>query len=70
MIYKYKHLINPLISVVKPHEHWHEDISYLNIRGTFFFLCDIIDPDIPEIIPMPQKTQNNNQLNHEFEKSN
>ena len=26
-----------------PHEHWHVDISYLNIRGTFFFLCDIID---------------------------
>lgn len=25
------------------HEHWHVDISYLNIRGTFFFLCDIID---------------------------
>jgi len=26
-----------------PHEHWHIDISYLNIRGTFFFICDIID---------------------------
>ena len=26
-----------------PHQHWHIDISYLNIRGTFFFLCDIID---------------------------
>lgn len=26
-----------------PHEHWHVDISYINIRGTFFFLCDIID---------------------------
>lgn len=26
-----------------PHEHWHIDISYLNICGTFFFICDIID---------------------------
>ncbi len=27
-------------------------------------------PDIPEIIPMPEKTQNINLLNPEFEKSN
>ena len=25
------------------HEHWHVDISYLNIRGTFYYLCSIID---------------------------
>ncbi len=56
--------------LVRPHEHWHVDIPCLNIRGTFFFLCDIIDLDIPEIIPIPQKTQNNDQLNHELEKSN
>jgi transposase InsO family protein len=28
---------------VKPHEHWHVDVSYLNIAGTFYFLCSILD---------------------------
>jgi transposase InsO family protein len=27
----------------KPHEHWHIDISYLNIRGTFYYMCAILD---------------------------
>ena len=27
----------------KPHEHWHIDVSYLNIRGTFYYLCAILD---------------------------
>jgi putative transposase len=26
-----------------PHEHWHVDISYLNIAGTFYFVCSILD---------------------------
>jgi len=26
-----------------PHEHWHIDISYLNISGTFYYLCSILD---------------------------
>ena len=26
-----------------PHEHWHIDIAYLNICGTFYYLCTIID---------------------------
>ena len=26
-----------------PHEHWHTDISYINVEGTFFFLCSILD---------------------------
>ena len=25
------------------HEHWHVDVSYLNIRGTFYFLCSVLD---------------------------
>lgn len=25
------------------HEHWHIDISYLNISGTFFYLCSVLD---------------------------
>ena len=27
----------------KPHEHWHIDISYLNIHGTFYYLTTILD---------------------------
>jgi len=27
----------------KPHEHWHIDISYLNICGTFYYMCSILD---------------------------
>jgi len=27
----------------RPHEHWHMDISYLNICGTFYYLCTILD---------------------------
>ena len=26
-----------------PHEHWHVDLSYLNIAGTFYYLCSILD---------------------------
>ena len=26
-----------------PHEHWHVDISYLNICGTFYYLCSLLD---------------------------
>jgi transposase InsO family protein len=25
------------------HEHWHVDISYLNISGTFYYLCSVLD---------------------------
>ena len=26
-----------------PHQHWHTDISYINICGTFYYLCSILD---------------------------
>jgi putative transposase len=26
-----------------PHEHWHIDVSYINIRGTFYYLCSVLD---------------------------
>ena len=26
-----------------PHEHWHVDISYINICGTFYYLCSVLD---------------------------
>jgi putative transposase len=25
------------------HEHWHVDISYINIGGTFYYLCSVLD---------------------------
>lgn len=28
---------------LKPHEHWHVDVSYLNIGGTFYYLFSILD---------------------------
>ena len=28
---------------LKPHEHWHIDISYINVCGTFYYLCSILD---------------------------
>jgi putative transposase len=27
----------------QPHQHWHIDISYLNLSGTFYYLCAILD---------------------------
>ncbi len=31
--------VQPLLA----HEHWHVDISYLNISGTFYYLCSVLD---------------------------
>lgn len=31
------------IQPLRVHEHWHIDISYINICGTFYYLCSIID---------------------------
>jgi transposase InsO family protein len=31
------------VQPLRPHEHWHIDISYLNIAGTFYYLCSILD---------------------------
>lgn len=28
---------------LQPHEHWHVDVAYLNIRGTFYYLCSVLD---------------------------
>jgi len=27
----------------KPYEHWHIDVSYVNVRGTFYYLCSVLD---------------------------
>jgi transposase InsO family protein len=31
------------VQPLKPHEHWHIDVSYINICGTFYYLCSILD---------------------------
>jgi transposase InsO family protein len=31
------------VQPLRPHEHWHVDISYLNIGGTFYYLCSVLD---------------------------
>lgn len=31
------------VQPLKVHEHWHIDISYINICGTFYYLCTILD---------------------------
>lgn len=31
------------VQPLQPHEHWHIDISYLNVAGTFYYLCSVLD---------------------------
>jgi putative transposase len=31
------------VQPVRPHEHWHVDITYLNLGGTFYYLCCVLD---------------------------
>jgi putative transposase len=31
------------VQPLRPHEHWHVDVAYLNISGTFYFLCSVRD---------------------------
>lgn len=26
-----------------PHQHWHIDVSYINVSGTFYYLCSVLD---------------------------
>jgi putative transposase len=31
------------VQPLRPHEHWHIDVSYLNLDGTFYFLISVLD---------------------------
>ena len=31
------------VQPLAPHEHWHIDIAYLNVAGTFYYMCSILD---------------------------
>ena len=28
---------------LQPHQHWHIDIAYINVCGTFYYLCSVLD---------------------------
>jgi putative transposase len=28
---------------LQPHQHWHVDVSYINLCGTFYYLCSVLD---------------------------
>ena len=32
-----------IVQPLRPHEHWHIDVSYLNLAGTFYYLCSVLD---------------------------
>lgn len=31
------------VQPLRPHDHWHIDVSYLNLGGTFYYLCSALD---------------------------
>lgn len=31
------------VQPTRAHEHWHVDVSYLNLGGTFYYLCSLLD---------------------------
>jgi transposase InsO family protein len=31
------------VQPLQPHEHWHVDVSYINLSGTFYYLCSLLD---------------------------
>lgn len=31
------------VQPLAPHDHWHVDVSYLNLSGTFYYLCSVLD---------------------------
>jgi len=31
------------VQPLAPHRHWHIDVSYLNVAGTFYYLCSVLD---------------------------
>ena len=40
----------------KPHRHWHIDISYINICGTFYYLCSLLQDGMRHSCPYGQDT--------------
>jgi transposase InsO family protein len=36
---------------LQPHLHWHIDVSYINVAGTFYYLCSVLDGYSRSIVP-------------------
>jgi transposase InsO family protein len=34
---------NGFVQPLEPHEHWHVDLAYVNICGTFYYMCSVLD---------------------------
>jgi hypothetical protein len=35
--------LHRLRATPQPHQHWHIDVSYINISGTFHYQCSVLD---------------------------
>lgn len=42
---------------LRPHEHWHVDVAYINISGTFYYLCTVLDGCSRSIVHWEIRTQ-------------
>lgn len=45
------------VQPLRPHEHWHIDVAYLNIAGTFYYLCSILDGSSRAIVHFEIRVQ-------------
>ena len=45
------------VQPLQPHEHWHTDFSYLNLGGTFYYLCCVLDGCSRSILAWDIRTQ-------------
>ena len=45
------------VQPLKPHEHWHVDVCYINISGTFYYLCSVLDGASRYIVHWEIRTQ-------------
>jgi transposase InsO family protein len=43
LAFGFSHLGKGFVQPLQPHEHWHVDVAYLNIAGTFYYLGSIPD---------------------------
>jgi putative transposase len=50
---KGKGFVQPL----KAHEHWHVDVCYINICGTFYYLCSVLDGASRYVVHWEIRTQ-------------
>jgi transposase InsO family protein len=44
------------VQPLRPHEHWHVAVAYLNIAGTFYYLCSLLDGYSRALVPWEIRT--------------